>query len=326
MITSRKRSLPRTSPCPARVSAPDEVGETQILAALLGIAEMLGGLTDTRELLEAVVRIAPGLVRVDRCAILAYDATTHEFRASVAFAPPGGGKPFEGLRIPESDMPRLAQRLVALHLPALVKRDSRDPGLPPAVAQRLGLRSALLVPLVARGQILGVLWLDDSAHSHYFTSKEINVAQGVATTIAVALDGAARLEALAMERRRFEALAHSVSDGVIVLDRDLRVQEMDRSAEDLLGWQTGEVRGRRAYELFAISEAEAGVSWTRAADAPAPASKLLRLRTRTGSVLECEVLAIPVRGEDAQATQILYVLRRPTSGRGPRAATAPARA
>ncbi len=308
------------------MSAPDEVGETQLLAALLGIAEMLGGLTDTRELLEAVVRIAPGLVRVDRCAILAYDAAAREFRATVAFAPPGRDEAFDGLRVPESDMPRLAQRLVALHLPALIKADSRYAGLPTAVAQRLGLRSALLVPLVARGQILGILWLDHSEHSHYFTSKEINVAQGVATVLAVALDGAARREALALERRRFEALARSVADGVVVLDHDLRILEMDRNAEELLGWQSSEVRGRSAHEVFAISEAEAGVSWTRAAEVPAPASKPLRLRTRQGGVLECEVLAIPVRGEDAQAAQVLYVLRKPSTGRGARAATTPARA
>ena len=304
----------------ARLSASEEVGETQILAALLGIAEMVGDLTDTRELLEAVVRIAPSLVRVNRCAILAYDESSREFRTTVFFASPGGGPSFEGLRIAEADMPRLAHRLVALHLPALVKADSREATLPAAVVKRLALTSALLVPLVSRGRTLGLLWLDASEHSHYFTSKEINVAQGVATSVAVALDGAARSEALALERRRFEALARSLSDGVIVLDRDFRILEMDRPAEDLLGWQASEVRGRRAHEVFAITEAEAGVAWTREADLPSPAAKSLRLRTRQGGAVSCEVLAVPVRDEAGQTAQILYVLRARPVPRGGEAA------
>lgn len=292
-----------------RVYAPEEVDETQILAALLGIAEMVGGLTDTEELLESVVRIAPSLVRVDRCAVLSYDEAAREFCTVVSFGPPGAANAFEGLRIPESDMPRLAQRIAALHLPALVKPDSRDPELPPAVVKRLGVRSALLVPLVCRGRTLGLLWLDDSERSHYFTSKEINVIQGVATSVALALDGASRVASLALERRRFEALARSLSDGVIVLDRDLRILEMDGPAEELLGWQSSEVRGRRAHEVFAITEAQAGVAWTRAADGPSPAPKALRLRTRQGGSVACTLLAVPVRGEDGDTQQVLYVLR-----------------
>ncbi len=295
----------------ARVSLSEEVGETQILAALLGIAEMVGDLTDTRELLEAVVRIAPSLVRVDRCAVLGYDEASREFATTVYFAPPGDRAPFEGLRIPDSDMPRLAHRLVTLHLPALVKPDSRDHALPAAVVKRLGLRSALLVPLVSRGRTFGLLWLDHTTQSHYFTSKEINVVQGVATSVALALDNASRAAALALERRRFAVLARSLCRGVIVLDRDLRILEMDAAAEDLLGWQSSEVRGRRAHEVFAITEAEAEVGWTRGPHAPAPAAKSLRLRARHGGEVACEVLALPVRGEDGETVQILYVLRTP---------------
>ncbi len=292
------------------MSFPEEIGETQILAALLGIAGMVGDLTDTEEMLESVVRIAPSLLRVDRCAVLLYDEPARELRSAVSFGPGEPGSALSGLRLPESDMPRLAHRLLALHLPALVKSDSKDAALPPAVVKRLGLRSALLVPLVCRGRVLGVLWLDHSAQSHYFTSKEINVAQGIATSLAVALDGAFRLESLELERRRFEALARTLADGVIGLDRDLRILELDHAAEDLLGWQSSDVRGRRAHEVFAISEAEASVGWRREADGVAPAAKILRLRSRTGDVVPCEVLAVPVRNPAGEIVQLLYVLRR----------------
>src|SRR6266571_3106841 len=69
----------------------DEVDEEQILAALLGVAEMAGDLTDPEELLAAIVRITPGLVGVDRCAVLGYDKQAREFRTLAAFGP--GGTP-----------------------------------------------------------------------------------------------------------------------------------------------------------------------------------------------------------------------------------------
>ena len=299
------------------MTLPEEIGETQILAALLGIAEMVGDLTDTDEMLGSVVRIAPSLLRVNRCAVLLYDERLRELRTAVSFGPGEHGTPFEGLRIPESDMPRLAHRLLGLRLPALVKPDSKEASLPPAVAKRLGLRAALLVPLVCRGRVLGVLWLDHSAQSHYFTSKEINIAQGIATSLAVALDGAFRLESLEFERRRFAALARSLADGVIVLDGAYRILELDRSAEELLGWQSSEVCGRRAHEVLAITEAEASMGWTREAEAPSPPAKVLRLRRPDRQTVPCEVLAVPVRNPAGENVQILYVLRRASPGREP---------
>src|SRR5207237_355860 len=84
------------------------------------------------------------------------------------------------------------QRLIALRLPALIKSSSGESGLSPALQQRLSLRSALVVPLAARGRFLGLLWLDDTRNPHYFTSEEINIVQGIAAQVAIALDGADR--------------------------------------------------------------------------------------------------------------------------------------
>src|SRR5205807_8156131 len=72
VITGRKRSY-RVWPHRRAVAEREEIGETQILAALLGVAEMVGGVSDIDELVALIARVTPGLVRVDRCAIRAYD-------------------------------------------------------------------------------------------------------------------------------------------------------------------------------------------------------------------------------------------------------------
>src|SRR5437762_1822969 len=134
--------------------------------------------------------------------------------------------PFDGLRIPEAEIPWLAQRLIALRLPAILKASSGEAGLSPALQQRLSLKSALVVPLATRGRFLGLLWLDDTRSPHYFTSEEINIVQGVGAQVAIALDGANLAEQLDLERHRIESLVAAFADGLVVADRDsLRAPE-----------------------------------------------------------------------------------------------------
>jgi len=315
VITIRKCSY-RVRPHRHGVPDPEEIGEMQILAALIGVAEMVGGLTDTDELLASIVRVMPGLVRVDRCAILSYDPSAREFRTITSFAPGGQSTAFDGLTIEEAEIPRLAQRLISLRLPALVKAPSREAGLTPLLQKRLGLRSALVVPLAARGRFLGVLWLDDTRTSHLFTSKEINIVQGVAAQVAIALDGAKLAVQLDLERRRLEALVSALADGLVVVDRDLRILHLDGGAEALLGWHSSEVRGRRMYDVYNISEAEASVAWTREKSGPALAPKDLRLRAHDGVTVECNAQAIAVRGDDGDLIQILFALRKKAGTKG----------
>src|SRR5256886_13749097 len=120
---------------------------------------MAGDLTDPEELLAAIVRITPGLVGVDRCAVLGYDKQAREFRTLAAFGPGGVPTPFEGLRIQVAEIPRLAHRIVSLRLPALLKEPSPEAMLPAFVQKRLRGSTAPIVPLARRGRIPGGPWL-----------------------------------------------------------------------------------------------------------------------------------------------------------------------
>jgi PAS domain S-box-containing protein len=292
------------------VSTREETDETQILAALLGVAEMAGDLTDPEELLAAIVRITPVLVRVDRCAILAYDKHTREFHTLASFGPGGKPTPFEGLRIQVADIPRLAHRLVSLRLPALLKESSKEGMLPPFLQTRLGVSAGLVMPLACRGRFLGALWLDDTRAPHLFTSTEINVVQGIATQLAAALNVAELVGKLDLERQRFEALVGVLTDGLLIVDRELRMVHVDAGAEALLGWQSSEIRGRRFYEVFQITEAEASVAWTKDRGGPAPTAKDLILRARNGVEVRCTIQPIFVRDAVGDVSQVLYTLRK----------------
>lgn len=293
----------------------EEIGETQILASLLGVAEMVCTLTDTDELMATIVRVTPGLVRVDRCAIMAYDEPTREFHTLASFAPGSRRTPFDGLRIQDAEIPWLAHRLNALRLPALIKETTGEAGVSPALQQRLGMRSALVAPLLARGRFLGFLWLDDTQASHFFTSKEINVVQGISAQVAIALDGANLADQLDLERRRLRSFVSAVADGLITVNRDLRIVGVDAGAEALVGWQTSEVHGRRIHDVLDLPEAEASLLSTFDKGRPTATPKPLRLRARDGSSVECVVQGVAVRTGEGEVVQILYALRRTSSGK-----------
>lgn len=288
----------------------------RIIASLLGVAEMIGGLSDTDELMALMARIMPNLVRVDRCAILAYDDAGREFRTLASFERGAERSAFEGLRIQESEIPWLAQRLNALRLPAFLKAGSGEAGLSPALQDRLAMKSALVVPLASRGRFLGVLWLDDTRAHHYFTSEEVNIAQGVGAQVAIALDRANLADRLEVERHRSESLVAALLDGLIVVNRDGRIVTIDDGAETLLGWQTAEVRGRRFREVFDIPEAEGSLASTNDESAPSSAPRTVALRARDGALVECSVRGIAVRDEKGEVLQVLYALRRPSRTTG----------
>jgi len=297
---------------PEEFSEVGEIGETQILASLLGVADMVGGLTDTDEIVALIARVTPGVIRVDRCAIMGYDEANREFRTLGSFCAGSRGTPFDGLRIPESDIPWLSQRLIALRLPAIIKATSGEAGLSPSLQHRVAMKSALIVPLTARGRFLGLLWLDDTRSPHYFTSEEINIVQGIGAQVAIALDRANLVDQLDLERRRSEAFVSALFEGVIVVDGDGRILTIDPGAESLIGWQTSEVRGRRMREVFDISEAEASVAWRMEKSGPSSRPKQLALRARDGEVVVCWTRGIAVRNAAKEVVQVLYLLRKGT--------------
>src|SRR2546425_6772423 len=227
-----------------------ELEEEAILAALMGITEMMGDLTDLEELLDAIVRIAPRLVSVDRCAILLRNPRAHEFRVAHAFSSDGATTDrLMRLAIPEVDMGRLVHKLVDQRIPVML-RAGREPLLPAAIMDTFEIRSMLLVPLVYQEQMMGFMTLDEAAKDHLFTSREVNVVQAIAAHAAVAIVHTRLAESYRLERRRAEALADALCEGVVTLDRQLRIVSLSPGAEALLGWMTDDVAGTLAAEVL----------------------------------------------------------------------------
>ena len=289
-----------------------ELGEEAILAALMGISEMMGDLSDLDELLDAIVRIAPRLVAVDRCAIFLRNPRGAEFRVAHAFcSDPVGTSRLMRLAIPEADMAKLVHKLVRQRIPVML-REGREPLLPLPITHGFDIRSMLLVPLVYQEQVMGFITLDEAGEDHVFTSREVNVVQAIATHAAVAIVHTRLVESFRMERKRSDALADAVCDGVVALDRQLRVVSLTPGATTLLGWTPEEVEGRLAAEVFddPAGTGEVTAVARRVLAGAARDTGVARLRAKDGSTVACIVTAAAVPGTMGGTAEVLYALSR----------------
>lgn len=287
-----------------------DLEEEAILAALMGISEMMGDLTDLDELLDAIVRIAPRLVAVNRCAIFLRNPRAPEFQAAHAFSrDPAATARLMRLVLPEADIERLAHKLVRQRIPVML-REGREPYLPVPIVTAFQIRSMLLVPLSYQEQVMGFITLDEPGKDHVFTSREVNVVQAIAAHAAVALVHSRLLEAYRIERRRSEVLGAAICEGIIALDPHLRIVWMNSGAEALLGWSSEKNLGRAGLEL--VGE-DAVLIAQQALSTSSRGAAVVGLRTKDGHELECHLTAMPVMGTHG-AVEVLLALARVAPG------------
>jgi PAS domain-containing protein len=295
----------------------DDLGDTKVLAALLGISETVAGLSDLEEVLGLIVRITPQLVGVDRCAILMYDERRQEFRTAQVFGPDRERNAvFQRLAIREEDVRKLAHRILEQKLPALIRAAS----LPSNMAESLGMKMVLIVPLVCRERVLGIMTLDHTKGLGLFTSREINVVVAIAQQAAIAIDHARLKAEAARAQERLEAACGLFVSGLMTLTGDGRVLSLDSRAEALLEWKTEEVAGRGADEAFALTDRD-GVR-----PPPIVSSDLVlrgereplvvSFRRKDGVRLLIEIRTAPLRDEMGEIVEVVCTLRRAPPRRG----------
>ena len=159
---------------------------------------------------------------------------------------------------------------------------------------------------------MGFITLDEEGEDHVFTSREVNVVQAIAAHAAVAIVHTRLVESFRMERKRSDALADAVADGVVALDRQLRIVSLTAGAATLLGWTPEEVEGRLAAEVLddPAGTGEVTAIARRVLAGAARDTGVARFRAKDGSRVACIVTAAAVPGTMGGTAEILYALSR----------------
>ncbi|MDX6487462.1 MAG: hypothetical protein QOK13_77, partial [Gaiellaceae bacterium] len=133
--------------------------------------------------------------------------------------------------------------------------------------RQLGMRSAVVVPLAARGRLLGSLMLVSSDETHRYGEDDVALAQEVARRAAVAVENAQLFRAAEERAQATLALSH-VGDGVMLVDRAGVIRLWNPAAERIAGLSEDDAVGSPARQALDGWEVFAELAPARTAEGP----------------------------------------------------------
>ena len=264
---------------------------------------------DQGELLAEIARHATRLCRCHTCEIMEYDREADTVRALAEYDSRGQPQPPTGVyALREYPATR---RVLERQTPMVVNADERgaDPA-EVALMRRYGEKSTLMLPLIFRGQTIGLLEVYDREGPRHYSAQELRLYRALAGHAAVALHNArlysaAQAADVALDQLRLRLA--TAARGLGALDAaDLAADSLDRVARAL----------RAAFEaqscLIADDEAvlaaaTAKVEAAATTEAHARAAHLLSARVPLGGKSLEVSLALPRPPAEGEADLLALV-------------------
>jgi PAS domain S-box-containing protein len=117
--------------------------------------------------------------------------------------------------------------------------DSHDPGL----------KSLLVVPLILGQKRIGTLSVDSEKVGE-FTEDDERLLTTLATQAAIAIENARLYQEAIEEKRKTETILEETFNGIVVVDREMRITAFNPGAEAITGYVAEDVLGRHLPEVF----------------------------------------------------------------------------
>ncbi|MBI2853615.1 MAG: GAF domain-containing protein [Chloroflexi bacterium] len=105
-------------------------------------------------------------------------------------------------------------------------------------------RSFLIIPLIARGRVLGAIHFASISKPRPFSPEEVSLAQTIAGHLAAAMENARLYESVVRERGTLEAIVESMNEGLIVVDCQGLITFCNRAAGQLFSMPSEQFLGR----------------------------------------------------------------------------------
>lgn len=174
---------------------------------------------DFKRLMQTLADDLRELFNADHCFITLWDEVNQRP------LPTAASGPFRDIYtsiVPQTTETTLSQSVLTAEQ-ALVVEDARhSPFISASIAERLNTRSVLGLPLVARGQRLGVVFIA-FIQAHTFSPTDIARGEQATQQVALAVAQARLFRAMTVEHSHFQALIESSRDGIILVGLDRRI-------------------------------------------------------------------------------------------------------
>lgn len=176
-----------------------------------------------------------------------------------------------------------------------------------------GMESALLVPLIARGEIVGGLSGLGKQGGGSFTKEDFDLLQIFASQVSTAIDNARIFMELSAEKEHSETTLNSIGDAVVSTDAEGVVTRVNPVACHLLGWNQSEIIGQPLTEYFTIKNSITGEVQNNPVQTVMRTGKMVELGLNTvlinryGKEYQIADSAAPIRNQDDELVGVILV-------------------
>lgn len=200
---------------------------------------------DLDYVLASVVDAAVDLTGAEEGSLLLLDEATGELymRASRNFQE----EFVRTFRLPIHDT--LAGNVIRNGQPVLL-----DEQTPQKIKTSYLVHSLIYVPLQSRGQITGVLGVDNRHNRAAFKDQHVRLMSTVADYAVIAIENARLYANATGEKNKLETILTNIQDGVIVLDPDERVLLINQTSRTAFNLGDGQLTGKPITDLIQKSE------------------------------------------------------------------------
>jgi PAS domain S-box-containing protein len=119
------------------------------------------------------------------------------------------------------------------------------------VAPVVGLRQVVALPLLKGWDLIGVIYIFRESEVA-FSANDRRMLASFADQAAIAVNNARLYEELQEEKQRLDAIIQHAADGVMILDRQCRIQVFNHTLEEMTGRSADQAVGHLCGEVIAL--------------------------------------------------------------------------
>lgn len=125
-----------------------------------------------------------------------------------------------------------------------------EPLSDPILIQQLGTLAYAVVPIISKGKVIGVLWVDNLYSRRPITDSDMNFLKGFVDHMASAIENARLYEQVAEAEQELENIFNSISDLVYINSSDYTIKKVNKAVLEKVKRPLEDVIGKKCYEVF----------------------------------------------------------------------------
>ena len=122
-----------------------------------------------------------------------------------------------------------------------------------ALLHSLNIGRLMIIPVRYQGNLIGTILIGHELEGKIFSDRDLKFAGVIGNQIASSMSNSRLYATVLQDKNEWELIFNSISDGIIILDRDLRIIKSNKLFGDTYGLDPTKTIGKTCHEIFTCS-------------------------------------------------------------------------